>query len=307
MIDVSVIIVNYKTSHLIIDCLISIINFTKGINYEIIIVDNNSEKDFKEKINGSLSPQHSVPILYLALPKNIGFGRANNEAVKISKGRNVFFLNPDTLLLNNAIKLLSDFLDSHPKAGACGGNLFDEKLSPTYSFRRFLPGVFWEINEFCNTIPEKIIFHNNSFFNHSENVIAVGFISGADLMVKRKVIDLTLGFSKEYFLYFEETDLCYRIKKEGWEIYNIPCAKIQHLESKSFSETTRFQNEFKIKCIEKGRQIFYKLNKKGFSKLISLFIYKSFLVSRSLIIKDNKKKEYYKLRKKYFNSNEDLF
>ena len=298
--DVSVIIVNYKTANLICDCVTSIIEKTREITYEVIVVDNDSEPDFEEKIKKSIPDNLFPSFKFIALNKNIGFGRANNEGLKIAKGRNIFFLNPDTLLLNNAIKILSDFLDNHPAAGACGGNLFDCSLQPSYSFKRFLPGVFWELNDLLNILPEKLIYRNNRFFNHTNSYIEVGYISGADLMVKSKTLEETGGFRKEYFLYFEETDLCYRIKRKGWKIYSVPDAKIQHLESRSFSSSSEYQNSFKTECIEGSRNIYYNLNKSSAARFVSQFIYQIFLDSRIILIKSKPKKEYYRQRKKYF-------
>ena len=301
--DVSIIIVNYNTSTLVKDCVRSIVEKTKGIDYEVIIVDNDSEPKFQSIISEAITPDLIENFKFIRLPENIGFGRANNEGIKIANGRNIFFLNPDTLLLNNAIKILSDFLDSHPKAGACGGNLFDNDYKPTTSFKRFLPGFFWELNELTNNLPEKILYKPNREFNHTSQCLKVGFISGADLMVKKIALSDTKGFRKEYFLFFEETDLCFRLKKYGWEIYNIPSAHIQHLESKSFNPSESLQSEFKIKHIERSRIVFYNLNKKSFSRNLFLLMYKMSLDMRILLIKNQPKKNYYRQRKKYFLCN----
>lgn len=299
--DVSIIIVNYKTTRLIIDCVKSITRLTEGIEYEVIIVDNNSEDNFKDVIFDSIPGVHKDRFHFISLPENVGFGRANNEGIRIAKGRNILFLNPDTLLLNNAIKILSDFLDSHPEAGACGGNLYDTDLKAGFSYKRILPGIKWETNEFFNTLPEKLQYGENRYFNHTEQNIEVGYISGADLMVKSEVLKETGDFRKEYFLYYEETDLCYRIKRKGWKIYSVPSAKIQHLESKSFGLTEAYQSEFKTEYLEKSRNIFYRLNKAPFSRQISQLIYQLFLITRIFLIKSDKKKKYYRQRMKYFN------
>lgn len=298
--DVSVIIVNYKTSELIIDCVKSIMGKSSGITYEIIIVDNNSDSSFQEVITSSLGDDKTPEVHFIALPENIGFGRANNEGLKMAKGRNIFFLNPDTIITNNAIKILSDFLDNHPEAGACGGNLLDEKMEPNFSFKRWLPGIRWETNELLNCIPQKLCFGSNSYFNFTRKPLEVAYITGADLMVKRKVLDRIGAFRNEYFLYFEETDLCFRIKKNGWKIYSVPDAEIQHLESKSFSGKDSYQSEFKTRCIEKSRKIFYALNKGKTASLLSNSIYILFLSSRILLIKNDRKKDYYLQRLKYF-------
>lgn len=299
--DVSVIIVNYKTSGLIVDCIKSILKFTTDINYEVIIVDNNSEPDFEKKIREGASLNDKTNFHFLPLPENIGFGRANNEGLKYAQGRNIFFLNPDTVLLNNAIKILSDFLDNNPKAGACGGNLYDENLNPTNSFKRFLPGIFWETNELLNTLPQKILYRKNLYFNNGGNPIKVGYISGADLMVKKFILEKIGGFRKEYFLYFEETDLCFRIKKDGWSIFNLPSAKIQHLESRSFEPSTKWQSNSKTEYLEKSRSLYYSLNLNPLKRLISINLYKLFLNSRCILLPKGEKKNYYLLRKTSFN------
>ena len=100
--DVSIIIVNYKTLSLIVNCIRSIIEKTDGISYEIIVVDNNSNDDFSK----CLKDKFGNLVKCVPLQENIGFGRANNEGLKIATGRNIFYLNPDTLLINNAIKIL---------------------------------------------------------------------------------------------------------------------------------------------------------------------------------------------------------
>lgn len=296
--DVSIIIVNYNTSNLIASCIESIIEYTSGIKYEVIVVDNNSEPDFIEIINRSIPLEKKDAFHFLSLPENIGFGRANNEGLKIAKGRNILFLNPDTLLLDNSIKILSDFLDSHPEAGACGGNLVDENFKPAFSFKRFLPGCFWELNELLNTIPQKIFYGASQTFNYKNKPLKVGFISGADLMVKKNVLDTTGAFRDDYFMYFEETDLCHRIRKHGWKIYNIP-VRIQHLESRSLPESDSYQSEFKTKHLELSRQIYYQLNVKGLEGKLSQLLYYLFLHSRLLLLKNKNKREYYAQRLKY--------
>lgn len=299
--DVSVIIVNYKTANLICDCITSIIEKTKGLEYEVIVVDNDSEPNFENQIKKSIPEELYPSFKFIRLNKNIGFGRANNEGLRIAKGRNVFFLNPDTLLLNNAIKILSDFLDTHENVGACGGNLYDENKQPTYSYKMILPGIFWEINELLNNKPQEVIYGKvKHFYNVSSKPIPVGYITGADLMVKKSVLDKIGSFSPDFFMYFEETDLCARIKKEGLKIYNIPEARIMHLESKSFGDTLAYQSEFKTRLLEESRKIYYRRNSSKIGNLICDGIYNLFLTSRIKLVGNTKKKDFYKLRKSYF-------
>lgn len=295
--DVSIIYVNYHTSELIIDSILSVIEKTAGVSYEIIIVDNNTEKDIDEKISKKLP--HNISITSILLEENIGFGRANNEGLKKARGRNIFFLNPDTLLTNNAIKILSDFLDNNPKTGACGGNLINQAKIPTISFKRTLPGLFWDMDELLNTLPNKLFFGKNWLYNHSRKPLKVGFISGADLMVKREVINLTGGFSEDFFMYYEETDLCARIKKAGWEIYNVPSAQIIHLIGASNRNENTKHSEFETQYMEISRNIYYHKNIPTFSRVLSNFLYYIFLNSRKILIREPVKKEYYQKRLLY--------
>lgn len=298
--DVSIIIVNYNTTNLIKNCVESILDHTSGISYEVIIVDNNSEPDFQAKIRESIPQKNLHNFHFMPLPENIGFGRANNEGLKISTGRNILFLNPDTVLINNAIKILSDFLDNNPKAGACGGNLYDENMQPAHSFRRLFPGIRTELNDLLNAKPLKLYFGKNYCFNNTNHPLLVSFIIGADLMIKKEVLDFIGPFSPDFFMYYEETDLCYRIKKEGWKIYSVPSAKINHLESKSFSETDAYESEFKTRLLEESRHIFYKRNKSKLNKKIADFLFSFLLFTRIKLIKEIKKKTYYETRRKYF-------
>ena len=227
--DVSVIIVNYKTVPLILNCLESLRVKTAGITYEVIVVDNNSGDDFQVRIQ-----EHFPDVLCLPLPENVGFGRANNEGLRIAKGRNILFLNPDTVLLNNAVKILSDYLDAHPMVGACGGNLYDEEMNPAHSYRMYLPSLFWEVNIFLHGFPEKVVWGRNAQFNHTDSPLKVGFVTGADMMVPYRVLKLTGSFSPKFFMYYEDPELCFRIRKNGFDVVSVPAAEIMHLEQKSF-------------------------------------------------------------------------
>ncbi|MDE7402043.1 MAG: glycosyltransferase, partial [Muribaculaceae bacterium] len=118
--DVSIIIVNYNTSKLVNDAIDSVIRHTAGIDYEIIVVDNATE-DLSQTLKEYSNPK----IRTIQLSENVGFGQANNAALEIASGRNILFLNPDTKILNNAVTILSDYLDNHPECGVCVGILYN--------------------------------------------------------------------------------------------------------------------------------------------------------------------------------------
>lgn len=290
--DVSIIIVNYKTSKLINDCIRSIFEKTQGITYEIIIVDNATEE-----LADVIDSAEDARLRLIQLPENVGFGRANNAGAQIASGRNLFFLNPDTLLLNNAIKILSDYLDTHPECGACGGNLYDVNLHPALSYRCLLPGIKWELNELLNRIPEKIQYGKNRTYNHKSYPIKVAYITGADLMIPKYVYDQITGFAPDFFMYYEETDLCSRIQNLKLCLYSVPNAHIQHLEGQSFTDNI---NTIKIQYLESGRLKYYARNYTKIYNWFANLIYKAFLISRIIILKRHKR-QFYISRFRIFN------
>ena len=282
--DVSIIIVNYNTISFLTNAIDSIFEQTKDIEYEIIVVDNNST----DNSNNILTEKYGDKVIFIALSENIGFGRANNEAAKIAKGKNLFFLNPDTVLLNNAVKILSDYLDDNPKAGCCGGNLYDKDEKPTLSFYRFfIPSIFEEINELLFKIPEKVLFLNNAYFNYTNKPLNVAYITGADLMIKKELFVVLNGFNTDFFMYYEETELEYRLMKINYLIISVPFAKIIHYEGKSF-----INNAEKLKKLFISRSII--LNKKYNNATIKIINYLFYLRIKSRLlfftILNNKKK-----------------
>ena len=260
--DVSIIIVNYKSLSLIVNCINSIIAKSSGISYEVIVVDNNSNDNFNE----CLKENFGNLVICVPLSKNIGFGRANNEGVKIARGRNIFFLNPDTLLINNAVKILSDYLDENSKVGACGGNLYNEYREPVLSYSMLLPSISWELNLLAGGAIEKISWGKNAKFNYTKAIRKVGYITGADMMVRRSVLDEVGSFSKYFFMYYEDSELAYRIKQAGYMIVSIPYAKIQHLVGKSMGGKSF--NPKRILFVERGLSIFYLLHENRLMRFI---------------------------------------
>lgn len=254
MLDVSVIIVNYNTLKMTDECICSVIEKTSGIGYEIILVDNASTDGSKEFFS------NDSRVTYIYNDENLGFGRANNIGIEIAQGRNILFLNSDTLLRNNAIKILSNYLDSHPEAGACGGNLFLPDGTPTMSFCRYIPSLYEEINLLFGEIPNLIRFGKNIRFNYSHRPIKVGFISGADLMVKHITLDKTGHFNPNFFMYYEDTELCARIKRFSQDVVSIPQAEITHYYGgKSLGNSTG-ESYLKYRLvIGKSKLIFYYL------------------------------------------------
>lgn len=244
--DVSVIMVNYNTLELTKNTINSVIEKTKDLTYEIILVDNASTDgsvEFFEK-------KYIDKIIFIKNDENLGFGKANNKGIEKAKGKYVFLLNSDTLLINNAIKILFDFMEKNEDCGACGGNLYTNNLEPTNSYRRKMlncRGLFFEDiensirirlarNKYFKKINIKILT-----FNYSQNIKNVEIIIGADLFLRKNILSQIGIFDEDFFLYHEESELCYRILKYNYKIYSNPKAKIIHLEGKSGLKEEKFK------------------------------------------------------------------
>ena len=160
-------------------------------------------------------------VICIQADDNLGFGKANNLALDQAKGDCILFLNPDTLLLNNALFELYSFLRSSDKIGACGGNLYDEDNKPTTSFSRKYPSFFWELLSIMYISPISLSHPRSIFFNVSNKPIRVASIVGADLMVRKSVLSQVGAFAPEFFMNYEETELCHRIHKAKFDIYSL--------------------------------------------------------------------------------------
>lgn len=275
-IDVSIIIVNYNTLELTKNTINSVIEKTRDLNYEVILVDNASTDGSVE----FFEREYTDKIIFIKNNENLGFGKANNKGIEISKGKYIFLLNSDTLLINNAIKILFDYMEDDYNCGVCGGNLFDLELNPTHSFVRKLPTLKTEINVLKRVI-DKLIIKNDKRkdFNYSNVKKEVGYITGADMMIRKSILDKVGLFDKDFFMYFEETELTYRIKKFGYKIISIPTAKIIHLEGKS----TAFK-EKKIKMfLESKYKYLYKISGLNSCKLYN-FVFKNELMIKRIIL-----------------------
>ena len=277
--NVSIIIVNYNTKELISNCIQSIYEKTIGLNYEIIVVDNASVDGSQQKIT-----EWFPNVKLIELNENIGFGGANNEGIKIAIGRNLFFLNPDTILLNNAIKILSEYLDKNSDSGVCGGNLYTKDLKPNFSYMPFFPTLLPELNLLTGNLFYKFFVGKNYRFNYTGKPLEVAYITGADMMVTRKCLSVTGSFDPDFFMYYEETELSLRIKKSGYKIYSVPDAQIIHLEGGSFSYSEDSQRFSLV-----SRLIFMKKAKKGFIyQFVSDSIYFTICLAGMLRAKVNK-------------------
>lgn len=288
-IDVSVIIVNFNTCLLTIDCIHSIFEKTKRVNFEIIVVDNASSDESVVEIRKKC-PQ----VKLIENDRNLGFGKANNQGASHAKGTYLFLLNSDTLLINNAIEILLNFMNDNRggKIGICGANLYTNDLKPNHSYSVKYPSL---VNIFFYRSQLSSVFKKLDVFNKSEKVKDVAIIIGADLFTPRAVFEMMEGFDPFFFMYIEDGELCYRVKKAGYRIVSVPEAKIMHYQGKSSTTGSKM-------IMEVSSYLYYFRKHHGsftviVYRLIELFFAISKFLMSAIIINKQKRAAYLKLIK----------
>ena len=226
-INISIIIVNYNVSAMVHNCVSSIIKNTQDVTYEIIIVDNCSNKNELEELKKITDKNIKI----ILSDKNLGFGGANNLAFSKAQGKYLFLLNPDTIIYNNAIKIFVDFLDNHTETGAVGCILQDANNNPGNSYGDFIS-------------PKKILLHclkldNPKITTYINSIQEVDFVSGAAVVIPHHLIEKYGMFDTSFFMYCEEVDLEYRFAENGYHRYIIPGPKIMHMDG----GTLNFKNK----------------------------------------------------------------
>ena len=251
--DVSVVIVNYNTCFLLLQCLNSIYQIVEDVDFEVIVVDNASSDNSIQSVKDRF-PQ----VILIENSENIGFGRANNLGVKYACGKYLFFLNSDTILINNSIKLFYEAMEKTPLVAACGGNLLDGNGLATYSYG-FFPNLLQEIFD-CGL---KFVFPSFYFYKLSINKVVqsetipfeVDYICGADIFVRKSIFKQMGGFDETYFMFYEETDLFFRMKKKCFVSKIFPNINIIHLGGASFQSNN---NISKLIIMYKSKILFYR-------------------------------------------------
>lgn len=261
--DVSIIIVNYHSADMVIDCINSVWEKTKSASVEIIVVDNASGDGSADTLRRAFGDR----ITLIESPENLGFGRANNLGAKQAAGEYLFLLNPDTILVNDAIDVLKGYLDDHPACGVAGGNLFFPDLSPAPSFCRRFDDLQLEKQRASWTalvggkIREKLLRGGKAKplaeFNHTDTPEKVAYIFGADMMLKRSLYEAVGGFDPDFFMYGEEQELTWRITARGYEVVCVSQARIIHLEGATSKARDAFsERQFRMRM--NGTLTYYK-------------------------------------------------
>ncbi len=231
-IDLSIVIVNYNVKHFAEQCLRSIIAAGKGITLEIFLVDNASTDGSNEYLR-TLFPS----IEFISNQENLGFAKANNLALRRSCGRYLMILNPDTLVGEESLKALVDYMDSHPKVGIAGPKMLNRYGQFDRSSKRGLPTPW---TAFCRISGISALFPRSPFFSKydllyidSEKPAIVDVLTGACMIVRAAAYSQVGGLDEAFFMFGEDIDWSYRFSLAGWEVHYAPVASIVHFKGES--------------------------------------------------------------------------
>lgn len=257
-IELSIIIVNYQTKEFLVSCLTSIYKTCQGLNIEIIVIDNNSGDDSTKII------KESFPLVNLKENKiNLGFAAASNQGLKLMKGDFALLLNPDTEVMNGTLVNMLAFMKENQRVGILGCKTIDEQgniqrsCHPVPSLLREFSYILYKM-KLDKMLPAKMTlgYYDNTA-KSSRYPFAVGWVSGACLMIKKEVIQDIGLLDENLFMFFEDVDWCIRANKKGWEIIYYPSNSIFHHEGGS-ERTNLYIISQRIDHLYKSRLYFAK-------------------------------------------------
>ncbi len=242
-VDLSIIIVSFNTREMTLACLRSVFTQTTETQYEIVVVDNNSQDGSVEAIRAEFPT-----VQLLAMRENLGFAGANNLAANYTRGRKLLLLNPDTVVLDRAVDRLFTFAEQNPASRIWGGRTVfaDGSLNPTSCLRRI---SLWSL--FCYAFGLTYLAPNSHIFSREnyggwkrDTVRDVDIVTGCFLMIERSLWDELGGFDPTFFMYGEEADLCQRAYHLGARPLITPDATIIHYTGAS--EATPLERRIKL-------------------------------------------------------------
>jgi len=267
--DVSIIIVNWNTRDVLYDCVLSVYDQTRDVSFEVILIDNASTDGSVEMV------QNEFPQVQLIInQQNRGFAAANNQGIKIARGRYVLLLNPDTIVLDRAIEKTVAFADEHPDIGIIGCQVWESQNTIQKTCFTFpsLKNLVLLHSGFKHLFPKSNIWNQEKYGSWDRTTEReVDVVSGMFMLVRQAAIQQVGLMDENYFVYAEETDWCYRFWKNGWRCYFTPTAKILHLDGGSKS-TEQISIKMYVQQ-QKSLLIYYKKKLGWPSWLLAKFIY----------------------------------
>jgi len=294
-IKLSIIIASWNVQELLQQCLESIFNNQPAFSFEVIVVDNAS-KDQSVGLVMNQFPQ----VRLITNQKNLGFARANNQAVKIAQGDFILLLNPDTVILAGTLDKTVNYLEQNKEIGVLGCQLLnpDKTLQPSLRRLPTLGSQLLILLKLHRLFP-KLKSLRNYFATDLDysKVQEAGQVMGAFMLIRKKLIDKLGLFDERFYLWFEEVDLCKRVKDDGqWKVIYYPEAAVIHYGGQSFVQEFRFKNQFRF---NNSLLDYFRKHKYWLSFVVILIFYSlSLLLALMLTPFISKKKEKIKKDKK---------
>ena len=252
--DISVIIVNYNVRYFIEQCILGIIDASKNLNIEIIVVDNNSTDTSFQFL------QENYPQIKLIANKiNVGFAKANNQGVKIASGKYVLILNPDTVIAEDTLDKIFEFAERKTNLGILGVKLIDGSGNFLPESKRGIPTPRVSFKKLFGISTTQTGKYYAAHLNEDESGI-VDILVGAFMFLQKSIYKEVKGFDEDYFMYGEDIDLSYKVLNKGYQNYYFPETKIIHYKGESTTKDIVY-----LKYFHNAMKIFYqkhfKLNK----------------------------------------------
>ncbi|MDO8667790.1 MAG: glycosyltransferase family 2 protein [bacterium] len=236
--DLSIVIVSWNVKNLVRENLNAIIANSRGIEYEIFVVDNDSKDDTAQMIKTEFASRNEIKLI--ANNYNAGFSKANNQAIKLSRGRYVLLLNPDMRVMPGTLEKMIKWLDEHKQAGVGGCHLIKESGETVPQIRHF-PGALNQLAivlKLPHLFPSVLDGYLQKDFDYEKDS-AVESIRGSFFMIRREVLEKVGWLDERYFIWFEEVDYCRRVRVAGWEIMYAADIKCVDYVGRSFSQVKR--------------------------------------------------------------------
>ena len=229
MMDLSVVIVNYQTFELTKNAVNSILQYDYPFSVEIIVVDNASPDDSLEKLKDYFCDK----VKFIPSAENNGFAAGNNQALRIAQGKYQLLLNSDTIVWENTLENIYNYMEKHSDVGACGCRVLLENGELDMACKRSFPNVK---NSFFRLfhIPTKSSDDNYNLTDlPDDEVYEIDCLTGAFMFMRKDALDKVGFLDETFFMYGEDIDLCYRIKKGGWKIVYHGKSRITHFKGSS--------------------------------------------------------------------------
>lgn len=276
-VKLSIVIVCWNVREYLVECLRSIEVNQPSCRFEMIVVDNASADGTIDVIKKDFSK-----VTVVANNENRGFAAANNQGIERSKGEYILFLNPDTIVHPHSLDNLINFLDNNDDVGACGPKLLNSDRTTQRSVRRFpsFRGALYRHTafRFLGIFKNKYEKWVMKDFDYNRQ-IEVDQLMGAALMTRKLVLQQVGSMDESFFVYYEEVDLCYRIKQAGWRIVYIPEAVVTHLGGRSAGQIPVGKRIIAMTSLLK----FFRKHRGGFASAIFVCVFKPAIVVNALV------------------------